>query len=463
MTKMRKEIYAWYADKAYKKGNFMENYREYLSELKSTTLFQDIEDNELIALLEAMAPKILMRKQGAPMPPRTDNSFWMALRATPANEMVPRIFKYDMPKFGEPGMLMAEIPALSVMGQGLEAAGRVDNKKGPGGPPHKAKPIAYDLEVLEFTVESLTKFYSEEIAHAQGIMLRNFLGILAQKVCDVRHELFLIRDARDMFMDKENTLQVFCAGVAMGVAKAAIQKWNLAHPELQAVLSPGGSVDLIRRAIDGERCDVLISADDGIIGSMMMPENAKGYIVFAGNKMVITANPGYEINSENWKEKLLDPKATFLHHNPYGDPGGYRAVMSMLLADTVEPGLAEKLMNHPGHYGMDKNMKRSDLPEIMYSFGYYSGPASKGAAFAELPETMDLSSDALSEEYAKVSFAVDDKNTVTATPICHGLTIPTTAKYPEAAKEFAKMFLETDFSAYGFIEKEQVVVGEDIL
>ena len=86
-------------------------------------------------------------------------------------------------------------------------------------------------------------------------MLRNFLGILAQKVCDVRHELFLIRDARDMFQETDKTLQVFTAGVAIGVTKEAIQRWNLKHPELQAEMHPGGSVDLIRQVLAGERCD----------------------------------------------------------------------------------------------------------------------------------------------------------------------------------------------------------------
>ena len=190
----------------------MVNYREYLPELKSTTLFQDIEDDALVALLEAMAPKLVVRKQGDGMTAFAPGTFRMALRATPPNEIVPRVFKYDMPKFGEPGMLMAEIPSLSLMGDGLKAAGR--ERKGPGGPPHKPKPVAYDLEMLEFEVDSLTRFYGEEIFKAQGIMLRNFLGILAHKVCDIRHELFLIRDARDMYLDTENTIQVFAAGLS---------------------------------------------------------------------------------------------------------------------------------------------------------------------------------------------------------------------------------------------------------
>lgn len=430
----------------------MENYRAYLKELKTTTLFQDIPDEELIALLEAMQPKIVMRKAGEPMPPMPEGTFKMALRATPDQGIVPRKFKYDMPKFGEPGMLMAEIPTYSRMFEGL--------KRRPGGPMHKPTPIDYDLEMLEFTEGMMTAFYGEQHAHAQGIMLRNFLGILAQKVCDVRHELFLIRDARDMFQETDKTLQVFTAGVAIGVTKEAIQRWNLKHPELQAEMHPGGSVDLIRQVLAGERCDVLILADDTNIESMLMPKYARGYKVFAGNKMVIA---GKGINSENWMERLLDPSSTFSHTNPYGDPSGYRAIMTILLADRLKKGMAHQLMSHPGHLGMEHDPAKGKLmPEADYMFTYYSGAKARGGDFAELPESIDLSSQDLKEEYAKVSFAVDDENTVYGAPIVHALTIPETAKFKDAAKEFAAQFLASDFAAFHFLPRTETV-GEDIL
>ena len=435
----------------------MANYREYLPELKTTTLFQDIPDEELIALLEVMQPKIVMRKAGEPMPPMEPGTFKMALRSTPPLPMEPRQFKYDMPKFGEPGMLMAEIPTYSKMADGLPK-----NSGKPKRPPHKMSALSYDLEMLEFTEDMMTTFYGEQYAKAQGTMLRNFLGILAQKVCDVRHELFLIRDARDMFQQKEKTLQVFTAGVAMGVVKEAVQMWNLKHPELQAEMHPGGSVDLIRKVLAGERCDVLITADDTIIESMMMPEHAKGYITFAGNKMVVVGRNGNEITNENWKEKLLDPNTTFAHKNPYGDPGGYRGVMLLLLADQYEKGLGEKLMNHPGHIGMDPKLTREALAGVNYTFEYYSGAASRNECFAELPEVMDLSNPDLAEIYAKATFAVDENNVVTGTPITHGITIPEKAKFKEEAKDFVKLFLKTDFAAHNFLERKGST-GEDIL
>lgn len=95
-------------------------------------------------------------------------------------------------------------------------------------------------------------------------------------------------------------------------------------------------------------------------------------------------------------------------------------------------------------------------------FTYYSGAKARGGDFAELPESIDLSSQDLKEEYAKVSFAVDDENTVYGAPIVHALTIPETAKFKDAAKEFAAQFLASDFAAFHFLPRTETV-GEDIL
>lgn len=257
-----------------------------------------------------------------------------------------------------------------------------------------------------------------------------------------------------------NTLHIFSAGVARKVVEETITKFSALHPDTEVLLTVDGSVDLIRRCLCGEGCDILILADDKIIDTMMMPEHANGYIVFAGNRMVVAANTGYEISSNNWKETLLAADATFDHHNPYADPGGYRAVMSMMLSERIESGLSEKLLNHPGHYGMGNDPE--ELPEIKYCFDYFTRAASRGASIAEIPEIMNLSDDNLADEYSKVKFAVDAENTITATPINHALTIPVTALNMTAAKEFAALFLETDFTQYGFIKRSSLV-GNNIL
>lgn len=251
-------------------------------------------------------------------------------------------------------------------------------------------------------------------------------------------------------------LKIFSAGVASKLARQTVEAWNAEHPEAQAELTVGGSVDGIRRLLKGEAFDLLILADDDIIKSMMMPDQTDGYYIFAGNKMVIAAAAGREINSGNWRDKLMAPEAKFMHMNPYGDPGGYRAVMAILLADQVEPGLSKKLMDHPGHIGMDREPPK-EKPEYDYMFTYYTGAKGRGLVFAELPREMDLSDDSLAEVYATVEFQVDDQNKVKGSPIAHAVTIPLASKNRKLALEFTNQFLKNDFQAANFIQRSQAV------
>ncbi len=433
----------------------MPKYREFLPELRSTTLFQGMDDDALLALLKAMGPEIVRRKAGTRGMPPIDldkGIFCVVLKGKPLEQLEPRLDVYNMPKFAEPGMMMGEIPCLSEMR--MSSAPKMKHKgPPPGGPQNEA----FDLYMLRMSGEMLTGFYGEQYCAAQGIMLRNFLGILAQKVTDVRRE----KAEAVALLERELApyrLNIFCAGVSFRLVTETAEEWNRIHPELPAAVTPGGSVNLIRDCIGGEPCDLLISADDAIIRSMMVPAHAGGYRIWAGNKIVVM---GDDITNENWVDRLTAADATFKHHNPYGDPGGYRAVMAMLLADLYRPGLADRLMNHPGHYGMEKDPGPFGfLKQAKYEFTYYTGAKMSGRNFAELPAIMDLSDPALAEEYAGVSFAVDENNTVTATPIAHALTIPRTSLHRDAAKEFAGMFLAIDKEASGFLAREGVF-GED--
>ncbi len=432
-------------------------YREYLPELKSTTLFQNIDDEALVALLDVMSPEIVHRKAGAGgMPPidMENGMFCVVLKGKPLDQLAPRLDVYNMPSPMEPGMMMGEIPCLSEMRKSRSPKLKMKFK---GPPPGGPKSEAFDLYMLRMSGEMITRFYGERYSEAQTIMLRNFLGILAQKVTDVRKEKAEAVAAVEAELAPYR-LHVFCAGVSMKLVKEIAEKWNATHPELPVVVNPGGSVDLIRDCIGGEACDLLISADDAIVRSMMLPVYADGYRIWAGNKMVVV---GEDITTDNWEQKLLAKDSTFKHMNPYGDPGGYRAVMAMLLADAYKPGLTDLLMKHPGHIGMEKDSGPfGNQQPAKYQFSYRSGAIMSGKNFAELPAVMDLSDPAMADEYAKVSFAVDGENTVTATPIAHALTIPKTSLHKEAAKEFARMFLAIDKESEGFLPRDSIF-GED--
>jgi len=250
-------------------------------------------------------------------------------------------------------------------------------------------------------------------------------------------------------------LHILSAGVASDAARDTAAKWNAEYPDFPAVLDCGSSVDLIRRVLGGERCDLLILADNVIIEKMMMPKYADGYFVFAGNSMVIRAAKGKKINTNNWKDKLLSRESVFTHNDPFGDPGGYRAVMTIMLADQYESGLSAKILNHPGYIGMRRGTDTTEVSPYDYMFYYYTGALAAGASFAKLPATMDLSDDSLADVYSKVSFSIDENTTVIGSPICHAMTIPLGAQNPTQARMFADLFLQYDFIGKGFIQRSK--------
>lgn len=246
-------------------------------------------------------------------------------------------------------------------------------------------------------------------------------------------------------------LNIFTAGVSMRLVKKLAEEWNSENYGIQASVKAGGSVEGVRELIDGNDFDLLFLADDTIIESMLMPDHVSGYYVFAANKMVIGAKEGKSISNEDWKEKLLDPSATFKHMSPYGDPGGYRAVMAMMLADKYEEGLSAKLFGHPGLVVMDPDMTPENMPRTDYMFLYYSGAKSRGLSFAELPAVMDLSDESLAELYATAKFQIDENTTVAGAPIRHAMTIPKAAANSAEARRFAEKFLAIDLAKHNFM------------
>jgi len=165
------------------------DYRRWLPELKTTTLFQDIADDDLIALLKAMAPPVVHLEVGEMMPSFVPDSFMVFLKRYPPKELAPRRFKGDLPGFEEPGFLMGEIPCLSRF---MERLNRSFS-------PHPPRPRETPCDLLQMNPDMLLQPYGAAVAPAQSTMLRNLLGILAQKVMDVRQDLFKLRDGVDIF------------------------------------------------------------------------------------------------------------------------------------------------------------------------------------------------------------------------------------------------------------------------
>lgn len=166
-------------------------YAEFLPELRGATLFKDMTDLEILAALDAMSPPVCDGPLRPPADGAPHGAFRMVLRTDPPKQASPRRFAYDGQRRGEPGMLMGEVLVLS----------RKELYMRPT--PLSAKPPLPPLEgsmlTLEFTPEMLEAPCSGDAARAMSKVRRNMMGLLAQKVVDVRRELYLERSGYDMY------------------------------------------------------------------------------------------------------------------------------------------------------------------------------------------------------------------------------------------------------------------------
>ena len=273
-------------------------------------------------------------------------------------------------------------------------------------------------------------------------------------------------------------LKVFCAGVAGRLARKAADAFAAVHPDVQVDLQIGGSTAGVNRLLAGEAFDVLILADNSDIDNRLMPEHADGYFIWGGNAMTVI---GCDITPENWKERLSDPSSVITHRNPYDDPGGYRAVMALMLADRVESGLTKRIMDNLGYVGLDRaqyvrpprpaGASAGERPKFKgpeppkpgrYDISYRSMPVGLGFPYVDLPAVMNLGDPAYEEAYRSVSFMVDSaagecSEEVRGTTIYHAVCIPKNAPHAEEARAFVAEFLKTDFVARGFTPVQRAV------
>lgn len=171
----------------------MSDYEDLASSLTKATVFQGLSKDEIFALLVAMRPRLVMGLPPKPPTGEPHRCFWLVAKTIPERPEIKGRFAYGMQPHGEIGMMMGEILVFSRKEEFVKPT------------PLSIKPrlpqISWDLILLEFTPEMITGFYSEEISLIQGKMIRNLLGMLAQKVVDVRRELYLERSGYDIYAD----------------------------------------------------------------------------------------------------------------------------------------------------------------------------------------------------------------------------------------------------------------------
>ncbi len=278
----------------------------------------------------------------------------------------------------------------------------------------------------------------------------------------------IMANAQEGHRDISGKLIVFYAGSLAVPFKQISAEFKKLHPGLDIQMESGGSRDCARKIRDLKRpCDVLASADYLVIEQLLIPDYADWNICFAANEMIIAYNPASrkskQLTAENWVDILMSPDVAFGRSNPDADPCGYRAVLTMQLAEKYynRPGLTEKMLKK------DMNFIRPQETDLLafleagaidYIFLYRSLAEQHKLKYLLLPDQINLKKTEFEELYKTSAMKLSGKNPGESIiqhgePMVYGITIPKDAPNMRAAEAFVKFILSKE-QGMAIIEKQ---------
>ena len=258
---------------------------------------------------------------------------------------------------------------------------------------------------------------------------------------------------------RARTLIVFHAGSLSVPLKMISEDFMEENPGVTVLSEAAGSRSCARKISDlGRECDVMASADYSVIDNLLIPDHATWNIKFASNEMAIVftehSKRHDEIDDVNWKEILLDPDVKFGRSDPDADPCGYRAVLTMKLAEKYfrQEGLAGRLLEKDNRFIRPKETDLIALLEtgtLDYIFLYRSVAQQHGLLFVTLPDGINLKSPEYAESYGSVSVKISGKKpgekiVKRGAPMVYGITIPSNSPSPALARSFVDFILDAE-------------------
>jgi len=221
----------------------------------------------------------------------------------------------------------------------------------------------------------------------------------------------------------------------------------------------GGSLTAVRKLTElGRAPDVVALADTALFGRVLVPRYvAAGEVrAIATTRMVLAYTPrsrfAAEITPANWFSVVQRPGVETGRADPATDPGGYRALMTLQLAERYYgmPGLAARLA--AAIPTRDIRPTAADLVALLqtgnldYAWEYESVARAAGLRFVTLPPEINLGDPARAAAYVAAVVRVPgasrgDTLVLRGAPIVFGVAMPRHAAHERAARGFITFLL----------------------
>jgi molybdate/tungstate transport system substrate-binding protein len=259
--------------------------------------------------------------------------------------------------------------------------------------------------------------------------------------------------------EKDAELIIFHAGSLSLPFKQIAETFQAEYPNVVIKTEAAGSVECARKIIDLKKdCDVMASADYRVINDLLIPDYSSWNIKFAGNEMVIafTEKSKYyqDIHQDNWFQILANKDIIYGRSDPDKDPCGYRALLSMKLAELFydQPDLVNLLSTKNTNYIRPKEVDLIAMLEtntIDYAFNYRSVAEQHRLKYLRLPEKINLSNPDLNNYYSKVNVDISGKKpgekiNITGESMVYGVTILNNAPNKDIAIKFIAFLLDSE-------------------
>ena len=137
-------------------------------------------------------------------------------------------------------------------------------------------------------------------------------------------------------------LVVYSAGSMTGALGAMLKRYT-AETGRKVDLQTGPAGLMLDKIEAGEPADVFVSANMAHPQKLTDEHKSTATVVFARNRVCVSARPELGMTSANLLDKLLDPKVRIGTSTPKADPGGDYAWALFDKAGTVRSGAAERL------------------------------------------------------------------------------------------------------------------------